>query len=145
MCLDNAAYSFGIPSLLGNCVISIKGFLTVSREDDLRSRIRQVYSRLDADHSNGLTLDEINVENREYFLEAGGTTFTYVKALNDKQSHVGLLSSLAKQHWSHARSHADVRASSVAASASSNANRSSSSVATRSTSLKAAAAIRVKK
>ncbi len=91
------------------------------------------------------TLDEINVENREYFLEAGGTTFTYVKALNDKQSHVDLLSSLAKQHWSHARTHADVRASSVAASASSNTNRSSYSVATRSTSLKAAAAIRVKK
>ena len=44
----------------------VKGFLTVSREDDLRSRIRQVYSRLDADHSNGLTLDEINVGLKQF-------------------------------------------------------------------------------
>ncbi|MEM7362396.1 MAG: ferrochelatase [Pseudomonadota bacterium] len=58
------------------------------------------------------TLDEINVENREYFLEAGGTTFTYIQALNDKQCHIDLLSSIAEQHWSHAGSHADVRASS---------------------------------
>ena len=44
----------------------VKGFLTVSREDDFRDRIRQVYNRLDADHSNGLTLEEINIGLKQF-------------------------------------------------------------------------------
>ena len=44
----------------------VKGFLTVSREDDLRHRIRQVYNRLDADHSNGLTLEEVNIGLKQF-------------------------------------------------------------------------------
>ena len=57
------------------------------------------------------TLEEINVENRDYFLSAGGTQFTYVPALNADESHVAMLASIAEQHWSHPDAYADVRVS----------------------------------
>lgn len=38
------------------------------------------------------TLFEIDVENREAFMEAGGEEFTYVPALNDSDDHVYLIS-----------------------------------------------------
>ena len=37
------------------------------------------------------TIQEIDVENREFFLEAGGNSFTYIKALNDTDDHVEML------------------------------------------------------
>jgi len=44
------------------------------------------------------TLEEIDVENRDYFIDAGGETFSYIPALNDSQDHIQLLSGLVKQH-----------------------------------------------
>lgn len=57
------------------------------------------------------TLEEINVENRGYFLAAGGTQFTYVPALNADESHVAMLASIAEQHWSRPDADAEVRVS----------------------------------
>lgn len=44
------------------------------------------------------TLEEIQVENKEYFLEAGGETYHYIPALNDNDDHIKMLSQLVQQH-----------------------------------------------
>ncbi|MEF8794694.1 ferrochelatase [Thiohalorhabdus sp.] len=44
------------------------------------------------------TLQEIDDENREYFLEAGGETFRYIPALNDRSDHLDFLADLAAGH-----------------------------------------------
>ncbi len=44
------------------------------------------------------TIEEINEENREIFMHAGGEAFHYIEALNAKTSHIQCLSSLVKQH-----------------------------------------------
>ena len=46
------------------------------------------------------TLEEIKVENRDYFLEAGGEKFEYIPALNDDAEHIGMMEQLIKQHAS---------------------------------------------
>ena len=40
------------------------------------------------------TIEEIDVENREIFLESGGNSFTYIKALNDSDSHVEMVKNI---------------------------------------------------
>ncbi len=37
------------------------------------------------------TIEEIDVENREFFLESGGNSFTYIEALNDTDDHVEMI------------------------------------------------------
>lgn len=44
------------------------------------------------------TIEEINIQNREFFTEAGGEQFSYIPALNDKPEHIELLSSIICQH-----------------------------------------------
>jgi ferrochelatase len=44
------------------------------------------------------TLEEIDSENREVFLEAGGKTYHYIPALNDAPAHLQALSDLALKH-----------------------------------------------
>lgn len=44
------------------------------------------------------TLEEIKVENKEYFLAAGGETYNYIPALNDNEDHIEMLSQLVVQH-----------------------------------------------
>lgn len=44
------------------------------------------------------TLEEIDVENREYFLEAGGKSYYYIPALNDEPGHIDMMSGLVEQH-----------------------------------------------
>ena len=44
------------------------------------------------------TLEEIEVENRDIFLGAGGESFSYVAALNDRQDHIDALAELAVRH-----------------------------------------------
>lgn len=46
------------------------------------------------------TLEEINVENRDYFLNAGGEKFEYIPALNDDVEHIGMMGQIIKQHAS---------------------------------------------
>jgi ferrochelatase len=44
------------------------------------------------------TLEEIQEENKEYFLTAGGKSFEYIPALNDNQEHIDLLSDIIKNN-----------------------------------------------
>lgn len=44
------------------------------------------------------TLEEIDVENRAYFLEAGGQAFHYIPALNAEPAHIAALTGLILQH-----------------------------------------------
>ena len=44
------------------------------------------------------TLEEIAVENREAFMEAGGGTFHYIPALNDRPDHIHSLVALLQKH-----------------------------------------------
>lgn len=49
------------------------------------------------------TLEEIKIENKEYFLEAGGESYNYIPALNDNPDHIEMLSQLILKHsqgWS---------------------------------------------
>jgi ferrochelatase len=49
------------------------------------------------------TLEEINIENRERFIEAGGLDYQYVPALNARAEHARALADLIAQHcqgWS---------------------------------------------
>ncbi|WP_432695442.1 ferrochelatase [Marinobacterium sp. YM272] len=42
------------------------------------------------------TIEEIGVENRDYFLEAGGSDYQYIPALNDESSHIDALEQLVR-------------------------------------------------
>ena len=44
------------------------------------------------------TLEEIAVENKGYFIEAGGQEFSYIPALNDQPDHIKFLSKLVTEH-----------------------------------------------
>lgn len=44
------------------------------------------------------TLEEIAVENRDYFLQAGGQRYHYIEALNDSEDHIQVLTQLALRH-----------------------------------------------
>ena len=44
------------------------------------------------------TLEEIQVENRDHFLQAGGTDYQYVPALNAAPRHIQALADLIQQH-----------------------------------------------
>lgn len=44
------------------------------------------------------TLEEIAIQNRDFFIEAGGETLRYIPALNDSQDQVRSLASLVLQH-----------------------------------------------
>lgn len=44
------------------------------------------------------TLEEINMENREVFLSAGGQQFGYIPCLNERSAHIAALGDLVKRH-----------------------------------------------
>lgn len=44
------------------------------------------------------TLEEIAVENRDYFIEAGGERFEYIPALNDRIEHIDALEAIVDRH-----------------------------------------------
>ncbi len=44
------------------------------------------------------TLEEIAVENRDYFLGSGGERFEYIPALNAREAHIGALEALVVRH-----------------------------------------------
>ncbi len=44
------------------------------------------------------TLEEIEGENKEYFLEAGGEKYNYIPCLNDSDSHARLMSEIVKEN-----------------------------------------------
>lgn len=44
------------------------------------------------------TLEEIDQENREYYLENGGAEYHYIPALNDNDSHIAMMQSLVESN-----------------------------------------------
>lgn len=44
------------------------------------------------------TLEEIEGENKEYFMENGGTRFQYIACLNDRDDHMSMLADLVERH-----------------------------------------------
>lgn len=44
------------------------------------------------------TIEEIEVENRDYFIEAGGKEFHYIPALNGDEAHIKALTEIASAH-----------------------------------------------
>jgi ferrochelatase len=49
------------------------------------------------------TIEEIGIENRDYFLEAGGERYEYIPALNAEAGHIDMIAELIEQHlhgWS---------------------------------------------
>jgi len=40
------------------------------------------------------TIEEVGMENRDYFLEAGGTQYRYIPALNDSEAHIDALTQI---------------------------------------------------
>lgn len=46
------------------------------------------------------TLEELNVENRAHFLQAGGKDYHYIPCLNADPEHIALLAELVRQHLS---------------------------------------------
>jgi ferrochelatase len=49
------------------------------------------------------TIEEIDVENRDYFMKAGGERYEYIKALNAESGHIDMMAKLLEQHlqgWS---------------------------------------------
>lgn len=57
------------------------------------------------------TLEEIESENREVFMTAGGETYRYIPALNDHPEHITMLADLVGQHiqgWAEASADWDV-------------------------------------
>tara|TARA_B110000285_G_C15012581_1_gene557266 strand:+ start:45 stop:1055 length:1011 start_codon:yes stop_codon:yes gene_type:complete len=44
------------------------------------------------------TIEEIDQENREYFMESGGESYNYIPCLNDSEDHIKLFTKLIKQH-----------------------------------------------
>lgn len=54
------------------------------------------------------TVEEIAVENRHIFLEAGGEAFHYIPALNDHPDHIRMLAGLVRRHlagWDDGQGH----------------------------------------
>jgi ferrochelatase len=44
------------------------------------------------------TIEEIDEENREYFLTAGGEKYGYIPALNDREDHIAALADIIQAH-----------------------------------------------
>ena len=44
------------------------------------------------------TLEEIEGENKEYFMHAGGESYSYIKCLNDSDSHAELIAEIVKNN-----------------------------------------------
>ncbi|MNO00168.1 Ferrochelatase [compost metagenome] len=44
------------------------------------------------------TLEEMAVQNREVFLEAGGTKYEYIPALNDDPAHIAMMMNLVQKY-----------------------------------------------
>lgn len=66
------------------------------------------------------TLEEIAMQNAEFFEDAGGKSLHYIPALNDRDDHIELLSSLVERHasgWSNMAADPAVRTRAVASGA----------------------------
>jgi len=44
------------------------------------------------------TLEEISIQNRKFFMDAGGESFRYIPALNDREDHIRVLADIIHSH-----------------------------------------------
>ena len=44
------------------------------------------------------TLEELEEENKEYFMDAGGENYSYIPCLNDNDKHLSMFVNLIKKH-----------------------------------------------
>jgi ferrochelatase len=44
------------------------------------------------------TIEEIGIENRDYFMQAGGERYEYISALNAESNHIDMMAALVEQH-----------------------------------------------
>ena len=44
------------------------------------------------------TLEEISIRNAKFFMDAGGESFRYIPALNDREEHIGMLTDIIHDH-----------------------------------------------
>ncbi|MDQ6958422.1 MAG: ferrochelatase [Mariprofundaceae bacterium] len=44
------------------------------------------------------TLEEISIQNRKFFMDAGGKSFRYIPALNDREDHIRTLADIVHSH-----------------------------------------------
>ena len=44
------------------------------------------------------TLEELEEENKEYFMESGGENYHYIPCLNDHDDHIDVFVNLIKKH-----------------------------------------------
>ncbi|MFT5425350.1 MAG: ferrochelatase [Gammaproteobacteria bacterium] len=44
------------------------------------------------------TLEEIDMQNRKFFIEAGGENFSYIPALNDRPAHISTLANIIQKY-----------------------------------------------
>ena len=47
------------------------------------------------------TLEEIEVENRDFFIHAGGESFQYIEALNHKDAHIVMMKNIVERYLHH--------------------------------------------
>ncbi|MEO5573322.1 MAG: ferrochelatase [Gammaproteobacteria bacterium] len=47
------------------------------------------------------TLEEVAMENREFFVKAGGQSYHYIPALNDRPDHIQMIAGLVENHTRH--------------------------------------------
>jgi ferrochelatase len=74
----------------------LQPYLDITLEDLPRRGIKRVAVISPAFAADCLeTLEEIDVQNRERFLKAGGQHFAYIPCLNDSDGHIDLLEELA--------------------------------------------------
>ena len=97
--LDDNAWSIGYQSRFGK-----QTWIQPYTSDVLRNLIERDIRSIDvicpgfsADCLE--TLDEIEVEYRREFLELGGSEFSYIPALNDRESHIAMMQQLVESRF----------------------------------------------
>jgi len=45
-----------------------------------------------------VSCEEIDMQNRKFFLEAGGEKFSYIPALNDRPAHISALANIIQKY-----------------------------------------------
>ena len=91
-------WSLGFQSRFG-AQVWLKPYTSDVLEDLIKRDIKKVNVICPGFSADCLeTLDEIEVEYREMFIDAGGEAFSYIPALNDRDDHVEMMAGLISPH-----------------------------------------------
>ena len=96
--LSNQDWSIGFQSRFGKQVW-LKPYTSDVLADLIKGGVKKVNVVCPGFSADCLeTLDEIEVEYREMFIEAGGEAFNYIPALNDRKDHIEMMAELVSHH-----------------------------------------------